>query len=97
MKGFVMQQISISDIQRNLHKLDKFDIVEIIDKKRNQVKGYFVDNKYAFFIQELINSQAKREEDAKNIAGSLSKYANPSLIENENRGWKEHIMEKYSI
>jgi len=47
MKGFTMQQISISDIQRNLHKLDNFDIVEIIDKKRNQVKGYFIDNKYA--------------------------------------------------
>ena len=92
-----MQQISISDIQRNLHKLDNFDIVEIIDKKRNQVKGYFIDNKYAGFVQELIETKIKEEKNADAIAGSLHHYANPSLIENEDRGWKEHIEEKYKI
>jgi hypothetical protein len=35
-----MQQISISQIQRNLHTLDNFDIIEVIDKKRNKVKGW---------------------------------------------------------
>lgn len=92
-----MQQISISDIQRNLHKLDGFDIVEIIDKKRNQVKGYFIDNKYASFIQQLIKEQVKQKEEAENIAGSLHKYAKPELIESEDRGWKEHIEEKYRV
>ena len=92
-----MQQISISDIQRNLHKLDGFDIVEIIDKKRNQVKGYFIDNKYAGFVQELVESQFKKENQQKPVGGSLNKYANPSLIEDEDRGWKEHIEEKYKI
>lgn len=29
-----MQTISISEIQRNLHKLDSFNIVKIVDKKR---------------------------------------------------------------
>ena len=92
-----MQQISISDIQRNLHKLDGFDIVEIIDKKRNQVKGYFIDNKYAGFVQELVERQFKKENKNKSVGGSLHKYANPSLIEDEDRGWKEHIEEKYKI
>ena len=46
-----MQQIGISEIQRNLHKLDNFDIVEVIDKKRDKVKGYFVDKKYAHAIK----------------------------------------------
>ena len=92
-----MQQISISDIQRNLHKLDGFDIVEIIDKKRNQVKGYFIDNKYAGFVQELFENQFKKESKKNPIGGSLNKYANPSLIEDEDRGWKEHIEEKYKI
>lgn len=92
-----MQQISISDIQRNLHKLDGFDIVEIIDKKRNQVKGYFIDNKYAGFVQELVESQLKKENKNKSVGGSLHKYANPSLIEDEDRGWKEHIEKKYKI
>ena len=34
-----MQQLSISEIQRNLHKLDSFDIIEVIDRKRDKVKG----------------------------------------------------------
>lgn len=90
-----MQQISISEIQRNLHKLDGFDIVEVIDKKRNQVKGYFIDNKYAGFVQELFESQFKKENEEESVAGSLSKYANPSLIEREDEAWKEHIEEKH--
>ncbi|CAA6824405.1 MAG: Unknown protein [uncultured Sulfurovum sp.] len=92
-----MQQISISDIQRNLHKLDGFDIVEIIDKKRNQVKGYFIDNKYAGFVQELVEAQIKIEKKDTSLGGSLHKYANPSLIETEDKGWKEHIAEKHKI
>jgi hypothetical protein len=32
-RGTGMQQLSISEIQRNLHKLDAFDIIEVIDKK----------------------------------------------------------------
>jgi len=35
-KGISMQTVSVSQIQRNLHQLNKFDIIEIIDKKRNQ-------------------------------------------------------------
>lgn len=37
-----MDQISISEVQRNLHKLDDFNIVKIVDKKRNGVKGYYI-------------------------------------------------------
>jgi DNA-binding transcriptional regulator GbsR (MarR family) len=97
MKGLAMQQLSISDIQRNLHKLDSFDIVEIIDKQRDKVKGYFLDSKYVSFIQQLIKEQVKQKEEAENIAGSLHKYAKPELIENEDRGWKEHIEKKYRV
>ncbi len=78
-----MQQISISDIQRNLHKLDGFDIVEIIDKKRNQVKGYFIDNKYAGFVQELLEKQYESKKQENSLGGSLNKYANPSLMKDE--------------
>lgn len=92
-----MQQISISEIQRNLHKLDGFDIVEVIDKKRNQVKGYFIDNKYAGFVQELFESQFKKENEEDTLGGSLHKYANPSLIEKEDEAWKEHIAQKHKL
>ncbi len=90
-----MQQISISDIQRNLHKLKDFDIVEVVDKKRDEVKGYFVDSRYAQFIQELLEQQKHSKQIANKIAGSLKKYANPALIEEEKSAWKKQIKEKH--
>lgn len=91
-----MRQISISDIQRNLHKLKDFDIVEVIDKKRDKVKGYFVDKKYALAIQALIKQQREEGEViASKIAGSLRSYANPSLHEAEKIAWKKHVEDRY--
>ncbi len=58
-----MNTISISEIQRNLHKLDDFDIIEVVDKKRNKVKGFFVDNRYRKFIIEMINKEQKKENN----------------------------------
>ena len=91
-----MQQISISEIQRNLHKLDSFDIVEIIDKKRDRVKGYFLDRKYLSFINELIEKQSLSDEKSERLAGSLHQYANPDLIEQEESAWRKHTVEKYT-
>lgn len=51
-----MQTISISEVQRNLHRLDDFDIVEIVDKKRKQIKGYFISNRYHGFVEELAHT-----------------------------------------
>ena len=89
-----MQQISISDIQRNLHKLDGFDIVEIVDKKRNKVKGYFINSKYTSLINELIEKKKENALMAESLAGSLQKYANPDLIAEEEGAWQKHIKEK---
>ena len=91
-----MQQIGISEIQRNLHKLDNFDIVEVIDKKRDKVKGYFIDKKYASVIQELIRQQRAIKNQSTQLAGSLSAYANSRQLADENSAWKKHIIEKYS-
>lgn len=90
-----MQQIGISDIQRNLHKLKDFDIVEIVDKKRDVVKGYFLDQKYAYAIQTLIKQQQKNQTKGKQLAGSLSDYANTALIEQEKTAWQKQIKEQY--
>ena len=92
-----MQQIGISEIQRNLHKLDNFDIVEVIDKKRDKVKGYFVDKKYAHAIQELIKQQRAIENKSTQLAGSLSAYADSNRFADENSAWKKHIIEKHVI
>ncbi len=57
-----MQTISISELQRNLHKIDHLDIAEIVDKKRNQVKGYFLDKKYVSVIHEIMDAEENRRQ-----------------------------------
>ena len=72
MKRINMQTISISDIQRNLHKLDDFNIVEIVDKKRNQIKGYFLDSSYQSLIEKLIDKQEQKKNNLLNIVGIVN-------------------------
>jgi len=55
-----MDTISISEIQRNLHRLEDFDIIKVVDKKRNQVKGYFLDEKYHDLIEELYQAKTNK-------------------------------------
>ena len=92
-----MQQISISEIQRNLHKLDSFDIVEVIDKKRDKVKGYFLDSKYVSFINELIERKEQSSKKSKDLAGALHAYAKSERMDKEEEAWKKHVEEKYAL
>ena len=64
-----MQTVSVSEIQRNLHKLDAFNIVEVIDKKRNRVKGYFLDSSYKPLIDSLVEKKEAQKKSLLNIAG----------------------------
>ena len=96
-EGCHMQQISISEIQRNLHKLDDFDIIEIIDKKRNKIKGYFIESKYASFVEELSSKVASKQQKSISLRGVLHSYANANKIESEKEAWKIHTLKKYSI
>ncbi|MCD6212664.1 MAG: hypothetical protein J7J02_06740 [Sulfurovum sp.] len=70
-----MNTISISDIQRNLHKLDNFDIVEVVDKKRNQIKGYFLDKKYHDFVEELFQKKENKNASKLKALESMGTYA----------------------
>ncbi|MCF6244594.1 MAG: hypothetical protein L3J43_06120 [Sulfurovum sp.] len=90
-----MEQISISEIQRNLHKLDNFDIIEVIDKKRDKVKGYFIEHKYFAFVKEL-SEQIQKDEKKVSLKGALNPYENASKIHLEKDAWKNHVLEKYS-
>lgn len=67
-----MQVISVSQIQRNLHQLDAFDIIEIVDKKRHQTKGYFLDSSYKPLIDKLIHQKEKKDSDMLKIIGIVS-------------------------
>jgi len=91
-----MYQISISEIQRNLHHLDNFDIIEVIDKKRNKIKGYFIESKYASFVEELSQKVENANKKQRSLKGILHSYADQSKVQVENNAWKQHILKKYA-
>jgi len=90
-----MQQISISQIQRNLHTLDNFDIIEVIDKKRNKVKGYFIDSKYVSYVEEIASKLQQAKKSSQSAAGILSHYAPAKNAELEQGAWQRAAIEKY--
>jgi len=81
MKRINMNTISISEIQRNLHKLEGLDIVEVVDKKRHQVKGYFLDKKYHDVVQALVDSKEKETADKLSQLKKLSQ--NVTVLEDK--------------
>ncbi len=66
-----MKTISVSDIQRNLHKLDDFNIVEVVDKKRNKIKGYFLDSSYKALVESIIGKKEVKKNNLRNIIGII--------------------------
>lgn len=56
-----MKIFSISQIQRELHHLHDFDILEIVDKKKDAIKGYFLDVRYKDIVEKLVEEQRKKE------------------------------------
>jgi len=66
-----MQSLSVSDLQRNLHKLDEFNIIEIVDKRRNQIKGYFLDCSYKELIRKLSGEEKQKKNNLLKIVGIL--------------------------
>ena len=67
-----MQTISVSDIQRNLHKLDDFNIIKIVDKKRNQIKGYFLDSSYQSLIDSIVGKREAKKNNLLNLVGIIN-------------------------
>jgi len=93
MKRKVVHQLSISEIQRNLHKLDEYEIIQIVDKKKNVVKGFYIQAKYADLVNEIEKKIAQAKKNK--AAGILKKYANPALRKKEESAWQEYVIKKY--
>ena len=91
-----MTRISISDIQRKLHKLNDFEIVEVVDKKRNTLKGYFIEAKYAPYVEEMVEKLKRDKAQRHSAAGFLHAYAKPDKIEGEAAAWKEEVLHRYA-
>ena len=90
-----MKQISISQIQRNLHTLDDFDIIEVVDKKRHVTKGYFLHRKYVALVKELHEEIQDRERRASRVAGALHEFARPDEMVGEADAWRQHLVKRY--
>lgn len=75
MKRINMNTISISEIQRNLHKLDNFDIIEVVDKKRHQIKGYFLDKKYHDVVEALLKEKKNKNDKKLKALEAMGSYA----------------------
>jgi len=78
-----MDRMSVTELQRHLHRLSDFDIIELVDKKRGEVKGYILHRRY----KPLIDSLTKKP--AYTLGGTLKKYARPDLRRRELRWTKE--------
>jgi hypothetical protein len=51
--------------------LDDFNIVQIVDKKRNQIKGYFLDSSYKLLIESIIGKREAKKNALLNIVGII--------------------------
>ncbi len=78
-----MDRMSVAELQRNLHRLNDFDIIELVDKKRNEIKGYILHRRYKPLIDSLTSKPSY------SLAGALKKYANEDRIDEE-----KHILRK---
>lgn len=83
-----MQSLSVSEIQRNLQNLNDFDVIEIVDKKRNVVKGYFLDSRYKTLIDELLQ---KRVSNRKNLMGLIGSVSSQQSDQTVNQLRDEHL------
>jgi len=80
-----MKTLSISQVQRELHRLNDFDIIEVIDKKRDVVKGYFLDLKYKNLIDTIL-----RKEKKSSLQEFAGMWVGRDIVQEDLRGeaWK---------
>ena len=76
-----MQSLSVSEIQRNLQNLNDFDVLEIVDKKRNVVKGYFLDCRYKALIDELLQKRASNRKNLMGLIGSVGSQQSDQTVD----------------
>lgn len=50
-------KMGIRDITRNFSILDKYDYVEIEDKKTHKIKGLFISDKYVDEIKKILTKK----------------------------------------
>ena len=58
-------KMGIRDVVRNFSELEKYDYVEIEDKKTKEPKGMFISAKLAKELKDIIEQKAKEQREEK--------------------------------
>ena len=77
-------KMGIRDITRNFNILDKYDYVEIEDKKTHKTKGLFISDKYIDDIKEILEKKISDEKQKR--LDKILKYAGNFEIEDRFEG-----------
>jgi hypothetical protein len=87
-----MTTISVRDLARNSSILDKYDYVEIVDKRKNELKGMFISAKYVKEFEKFIKRKKQKEiEELMQFAGMV----NGEFEDMNSQDIKEKKKEKY--
>ena len=71
-------KIGIRDLVRNTNILEKYDYIEIEDKKTRKSKGLFISDKYADEIKKFLDEKISKEKQEK--LNRLMKFAGKGEI-----------------
>ncbi len=72
-------QIGVREFTRDFNKLQKFDIIEVIDKKTNSLKGIYLSAKEAQKFKELLKQEKKRRKKEK--VAKIMRYAGTMRVD----------------
>ncbi len=92
--------VGIRELSQKLSELEKYDYIEVEDKKTKKPKGIFISDKYAKEFKEFLEQKKKKEiekklEELKKFAGNV-KIKEQFLHLNSNKEIRELIAkEKY--
>ena len=66
-------QMGIGEFTKNFNKLQNVDLVEIVDKKTNKLKGVYLSTKEALKVKKILEENKKPEKEKKLL--KIIKYA----------------------
>jgi len=82
-----MPKMSIREITRNFKDIDKYDYIEIEDKKTNTIKGIIVSGRYLDEIRAIIKKVI--EEKKKKEIDEIMKFAGIATGEFKEKTFQE--------
>jgi polyribonucleotide nucleotidyltransferase len=74
-------KMGIRELTRNISQLDKYDYIELEDKKTKEPKGMFISAKLAKELKDIIEQKAKEQREKK--VNFIKKFA--GFLEVEDR------------